>query len=308
MKQFIRNNTFETNSSSMHSLVISKESQLYTKDDLNLRYDVEYSLKYENGMFYLSTREDDMKFGRFPFSVLKDPIEKLRYYVAYYIGTKGDKSKIRTVKRFISKLLNIPYNKIDITSYNYRCDWCEFEYHSKYCKYGYVEHNDTGESVFEYIERNNIKLKDFVFNPNIIVVVDGDEYQEFKKLFQCGIIDTNNLQDISSGKYFWDSKSLKYTMFFLSDINNKRFEEELEDLKLLLKNNWYKYLIIEDFDNWDVETCNKDIKSVNFKNIIKVLKLAKDKGLELILELDTSSKDDYNEILSYFSKIILKTT
>ena len=73
MKQCIRSNTFETNSSSMHSLVISKESQLYTKDDLNLRYDAEYSLKYENGMFYLSTSEDDMKFGRSPFSVLKDP-------------------------------------------------------------------------------------------------------------------------------------------------------------------------------------------------------------------------------------------
>ena len=102
---------------------------------------------------------------------------------------------------------------------------------------------------------------------------------------------------------FWDSRSLKYTMFFLTDINNKRFKEELEDLKLSLQNNWYKYLIIEDFDNWDIESCNKDIKSVNFKNIIKVLKLAKDKDLEICLKLNTSNKEDYKEILSYITKI-----
>ena len=91
MKQIIRNSTFETNSSSMHSLVISKNARPYDSDDLKLH-------SFNDKEYELFGCCDRSTFERYPFEVLRTPKDKLRYYVAYYCGTKRDKNKIKEVK------------------------------------------------------------------------------------------------------------------------------------------------------------------------------------------------------------------
>ena len=90
MKQLIRKNTFETNSSSMHSLVITKTAKPYTKWEKELEY---YGDKFE-----LFGCCDTHTFERHPFEVLSSPKDKLRYYVAHYVGWKQEMHRLDEVE------------------------------------------------------------------------------------------------------------------------------------------------------------------------------------------------------------------
>lgn len=193
MKQIIRNQTFETNSSSMHSLVVVKDPKPYTADELNFdnyRQDEFDLFEYDEGYY-----------ERYPFKVLRTPRDKMKYYVAKYIGISENKEEIKKVKDFLSEQLGIKKSKIKITtadgeeSYGY--------------KYGYVKENDTGENPFVYIEKNKIPMEEFILNPKYVIIVDGDEYQEFRKLFESNILDANNFEYISSGVSFWNQDIYK---------------------------------------------------------------------------------------------------
>ena len=80
MKQIIRKNTFETNSSSMHSLVVVKDPKPYSQSEYGT-----FNACIGNKSFDLF-RYDEGSYERFPFRVLRTPLDKLRYYVAHYIG------------------------------------------------------------------------------------------------------------------------------------------------------------------------------------------------------------------------------
>lgn len=199
MKQIIRNNTFETNSSSMHSLVVVKDPKPYK----NYETLEDWADRDSFDLFWYF----DGTYERTPFRVLRTPVEKLRYYVAHYIGTLGRKSEIPKVINFIHEHTGIPKRKINIKTYD--------DYDNKYVNYGYAGSNDTGEDVFTYIEANNIPMEEFVLNPKYVVIVDGDEYQEFKKLFQSNVIDAENFEYISSGADFWNDSIYSISLFWL---------------------------------------------------------------------------------------------
>lgn len=294
MKQLIRYETFETNSSSMHSLVISKNTRPYDAEELKLYAfgDKEYEL------FGCCDRST---FERYPFEVLRTPKDKLRYYVAYYCGTKRDKNKIKEVKNFIHKYTGVPLKKINITAYEYREKTIDYKYsyHNKFDKYGHVYSNDTGEDVFHYLETHNISMEEFILNPKYTVVVDGDEYRNFKQLFEAGIINCDNLDDISSGKDFWSSDILHYHMYYIQNMskNPDLLKYELDNLKSLLSSKWYKRLEIEDFDIYEEEIITKEMI-----NVLKSI-LTQCKSLEKILILHSKSDDDYKEILPYIDEV-----
>lgn len=201
MKQFIRNNTFETNSSSMHSLVVVKDPKPYKFHETIS----DYADSKEFNLFW----HDDGEYGRFPFKVLRRSLDKLRYYVAHYIGFLGKEELIPKVIDFIHEQTGIDKNKINIKAYS--------DYDSKYDGYGYAGINDTGEDVFTYIEKNNISMEEFVLNPKYIVIVDGDEYQEFKKLFESNILNANDFEYISSGPEFWNDSIYEISLHWLEN-------------------------------------------------------------------------------------------
>lgn len=161
MKQIIRNNTFETNSSSMHSLVVTKQAKKYSRYDLNFG-------TYNDTEFDLFSF-DVPEMERAPFKVMRTPKDKLIYYIGWYIGLKKDYKKVSKVKKFLSKQLNIPINKINISL------------NSEYNKYKYpiVYPNDTGEDVFECLEKHKVSFEEFILDPRYTVIIDGDEYREF---------------------------------------------------------------------------------------------------------------------------------
>ena len=46
----------------------------------------------------------------------------------------------------------------------------------------------------DILKKNNISWKEFLMNPNIIVICDGDEYQVWKGMKNLGIVNENNIK------------------------------------------------------------------------------------------------------------------
>ena len=95
MKMTIRKECFETNSSSMHSIVVTKNKGKYSAKD------IEYRLW--DGI--MNIRMDDNDFGRAPFRMLHDVVDKIKYVIASYIGVYRATKEER--KEFLDNLTDI---------------------------------------------------------------------------------------------------------------------------------------------------------------------------------------------------------
>jgi hypothetical protein len=288
MKQLIRKNTFETNSSSMHSLVITKTAKPYTKWEKELDY---YGDKFE-----LFGCCDTYTFERHPFEVLSSPKDKLRYYVAHYVGWKQEMHRLDEVEDLVQELTGC--SRFDIKLSREEYSWKgELEE-----SYGWAGINDTGEDVFDYIEKNNIPLKEFILDPRYTIIVDGDEYQEFKKLFTKGLIDINNIEYISSGKSFWldniKSFSLYYINRFIEDSVYNELMEELCDYN----NEFIKCIEIHDEDEDIIYSA-----MITFASVLECFKnLSHGRNIPIKLVLKNHTKEDYKPLLKYINEIVTK--
>lgn len=208
MRQIIRSGTFETNSSSMHSLVVLKDPYPYTS--------CEKSFGDASDEYYVFYDEEEY-FGRSPFMILKTPSDKLKYYVAKKLNNASKEEKlsiINDIKSLVSKYTQISKNRIHV-------DALIKDYPHTKPYYSGIEHNDTGEDPFEYLYKNNISLEEFVMNPKYIIFVDGDEYRETEKLFMSGLIDDNNIEYFSLSSLTEFNKELLY-------VHNNWFSESLD--------------------------------------------------------------------------------
>lgn len=290
MKQLIRYSTFETNSSSMHSLVISKKAKPYSKIAKNLYY---YNYDFE-----LFGCCDTVRFERHPFEVLSSPKDKLRYYVAHYVGYKKETQRLKEVEDLVHELTGCSRKNIKLY-YEETEPWRS----GKVVKsYGWAGINDTGEDVFDYIEKNNISLKEFVLDPRYTVIVDGDEYQEFKKLFLKGIIDLDNIEYISSGKHFWIEDIKTFSLYYINMFDNdsfyNEFMEELEDYD----NDFIKLIEIEDED----EKVNHKAMEI-FATALEAFKnLDHCKNIPVKLILKNHNEKDYEPLMKFVNNIETK--
>ena len=297
MKQVIREGTFETNSSSMHSLVITKRVRQYTKEELALNYDP----KYEKEFQLWGYDEDDMYYGRWPFRVLNTPLEKLRYYSAYVLGSykKRKKEDIDRIVNFVMKQTGITDpNKVFLFKRFNLIGQTGFKSKS----YGDVSPNDTGEDPMDFVERKGIDWEDLILNPKYIIIVDGDEIQHFKPLIKSEVIDTDNFEDISSGVDFWNdvNQVICLTWYDFEEIIKNYDAEEIGrktktlDIKITNKEDLVKY---RKFDN---EILNAMTKAKNKNSNIKIRLifeknfLKKNNGIDLS-GIDTSVFDDILE-------------
>lgn len=166
----IRSNTFETNSSSSHSIVINHTGTQV--DDYN-------TLDIKDGVYTIS---GGLEFGRAPFRLLVNVRSKLRFVLAslandYCNGPAAFLTELTEVcKKHYPKL-----EAIKITAK----DWNNDIY------YGDIDHQSSG-LLNTFMSKHRITYEDFIFDPKYIVVIDGDEYDEYVTLIDIGLIDTNN--------------------------------------------------------------------------------------------------------------------
>lgn len=287
----IRRHCFETNSSSMHSLVVSKIIKPYTKEELSLGYtDWEKEQNKDFDLWYWVNR-DEMYYERSPFQVLRTPLEKLRYYVAYTLGgyDKPKKEDIKKIQDFVMKQTGITdRNKIILGKEDE--DYTKPKKSRKNTFYGQVCMNDTGEDPMHYVNKHNISMEDLILNPKYTIIVDGDESHLFKSLFEAGIINAEDLEDISSGADFWnDSDFCLYETAVYKNSEEELKEWIKEGINPLTKNIVFRFEFTEDSE--DEEDINKTQESIKEFN----------KDIEIFKKLIVYAKSLNSNIKSVFS-------
>lgn len=187
----IRGNTFETNSSSSHSLVIlNKDNEEYwTSEEVynHLQYHLE-ECEDKPGKYIYKPRiyEGEGTFNRWPFKVLTRFEDKLFYLWAHspirVYPPKGNREWTRyqreyyKVTNYIKKYL--PWLE--------RVEWDKWYCDEKPCS---EARGFTGA-----LSKAGLTWYEYLFNKNIIVICDGDEYQVWKGMKNLGIVNENNIK------------------------------------------------------------------------------------------------------------------
>lgn len=169
----IRKNVFETNSSSSHSIVMTKAN--YTTPD---KIDPEWRLR--GGVLDFSYWEEDLEFGRSPFDILANWYHRLCYAIASYGVEHIDEIKDICKKHIVG------FEDFKFKTHQYSDD-------DEEPNYGYVDHQSMG-LLQHFLDVNSIKLEDFIFNDKFIVIIDGDEYNIFNTMYEINLIDKNFIE------------------------------------------------------------------------------------------------------------------
>lgn len=185
----VRLNTFETNSSSSHSFVITDFEGRYSQEEI-----MNHIYLSKDGKVIMW--ESRLEFGRSPFDFLNTFESKTRYAIASSNG------------RLVPQIVEV-WKK-------YVPGFSHFEFHEKYRvwdeeKQDYVD-TDEDNPVYEYgytddymiegwLKKYNVSVEDFLTMKRYIVVVDGDEYQIKDKIFNSGLMDTSHIIHDSYAEY-----------------------------------------------------------------------------------------------------------
>lgn len=180
MKQ-IRFNTFETNSSSSHSFVITDFEGRYSQEEI-----MEHVFLWEGGKAVMWP--SDLEFGRSPFDFLNNFASKTRYAIAASNG------------RLVPQIVEV-WKK-------YVPGFSHFEFDEKYRvwdeeKQKYVD-TDEDNPVYEYgytddymiegwLKKYNVSVEDFLTMKRYIVVCDGDESCIWDRVRDSGLIDKSHI-------------------------------------------------------------------------------------------------------------------
>ena len=269
----IRKGCFETNSSSMHSLAIWKKCKPYDDYELSLGTKYDNDSDKENGTFELLDwtchDEADYSFYRYPYRQLTTPIEKLRYIVGWYLDYEypdGDyekepvyKFKDEDVEKELIRLIEkyTGYKKVQWYKEEETLTVPPGKKYRKWIKekvYPDTSYdNDTGEDVMHFVRRKGITLEDLIFKPNYSIQVDGDEYCEFADMFKFGMINIDNLEDISSGIDYWTDNIQTF------------YPQHILDKPYFIKDDDRSYA--ELFDTWLKENNRKVIEIESFEEL-----------------------------------------
>jgi hypothetical protein len=191
MKQ-IRQNVFETNSSSSHSISIRKADHYVTHDELLKEFALD--IKYKDCRFY----DFELIFGRSPFEVLSSFKEKLRFAFASYSGLNDADAEMRKeIRNIIDEVLpelgEIQFD--EKINYCYNEDYTEQFEKERVPFYGQIDHQSMGV-LSCFLKRKNISMKEFLTNTKYVVFIDGDEYQVKEHLFDIGLFHLDDFEEI----------------------------------------------------------------------------------------------------------------
>ena len=248
MKKVIRRNCWETNSSSQHSIIVTKNDMHVSTDELivNENYNNynEETLYMHNGKLYLHDIDDG--YGRYPFRFLTTFEEKLKYAMCEYMGCfYGDEQEfldkynefLEIVGEIVPSFEDFDINTKDVDIYT-DLDGNELKHNQ--IKYDHYD-KDRKESVFTYVDKDDNKQ----------YAILSDNYLEVPRI---GMIDH---QSMGLLKNFLKDKGIDLKEF----LTNKRYVividgDEYCDFSKYLKSG----LINKDFILEQYGTTDNDVK------------------------------------------------
>ena len=193
MKRVIRRGVFETNSSSMHSIVV-------TKNDV---CDKDYLKYYPRSKRKISVWEGDLEFERSPFNILATAIHKFRYAIASFLGnaTYEHLSKDGEPDDYLLEMM-VSFNSLASSIFD-GCEGINYPDNLDYYSFGHVDH-ESCRLLERFLKIENISLEEFIKNPKYIVVIDGDEYQVFNSMKKAGLIREEDIvKEVCNDDYFY---------------------------------------------------------------------------------------------------------
>lgn len=175
----IRDNTFETNSSSSHSLIITDFDDKYTPEEMM------------KGIYLWEDKETRMhesglEFYRSPFSLLATFESKSRYAIASSQGHLADEVE----KIWYKYIPNFNGFKFDMKTEEYDYDkkeWVDLD-EPKPIYGGTDDYQIEG-----WLKSYNVSLEDFLTMRRYMVVCDGDEYREWYHILDSGLVDKSHI-------------------------------------------------------------------------------------------------------------------
>lgn len=212
MKQ-VRYGCFETNSSSMHSLIIMNRDEYYTKEELT------------KGIYTTSDgtwdiwNEDSLYFGRSPFRTLSTFKDKWMYACASLVKEYKDNTfkelesivykyipnltaiKLPKTTRYIPKLED-GKTKEEMKKFilereekwGLKLDFWSPD-NSNYWSYYTIATGAVDEDILSgFLKKNNITLEEFLTNKKYIVVQDGDEHGYWQDIKDTGLINMDMIE------------------------------------------------------------------------------------------------------------------
>ena len=194
----IRTNVFETNSSSLHSIIITPSTdndRTYSLD--NDRTAVAYDC-INNKVHTSGWRFYNGEFGRSPFEILREPKDKMLYAMADGVITVQEAyemAKKHEPEVQFFELTVETYKKLENVVIIYLYDgekWFKRKmYHDAWKKakplkhYGSVDHQSSG-MLESFLKKKNITVDDFVYGNQYTIIIDGDEYDFIGMLESLG--------------------------------------------------------------------------------------------------------------------------
>ena len=186
MKQ-IRQNVFETNSSSSHSLVITTNNEYYTREEINEDFYVT-----KEGIVRLW--ESSLEFYRSPFDMLVTFMDKLRYAIASSGGNLVDECR-ELCRKYVDGFVDFKFDTKDYIWDSTVKDYVEAE--NPLPNYG-----GTDDYQIEgWLKHYNISLEEFLTNKRYIVIVDGDEYCVWDNIKNSGLVEVTKILHDSREEY-----------------------------------------------------------------------------------------------------------
>lgn len=175
----IRDNTFETNSSSSHSLIITDFDGKYTPEEMMKGI---YLWEDKETRMY----ESNLEFYRSPFSLLATFESKSRYAIASSQGHLADEVE-KIWRKYIPNFNGFKFD-MKTEEYNYdKKEWVDLD-EPKPIYGGTDDYQIEG-----WLKGYNVSLEDFLTMRRYMVVCDGDEYREWHHILDSGLVDKSHI-------------------------------------------------------------------------------------------------------------------
>lgn len=175
----IRDNTFETNSSSSHSLIITDFDGKYTPEEMMKGI---YLWEDKETRMY----ESSLEFYRSPFSLLATFESKSRYAIASSQGHLADEVE-KIWHKYIPNFNGFKFD-METEEYDYdKKEWVDLDEPKPI--YGGTD----DYQIEDWLKSYNVSLEDFLTMRRYMVVCDGDEYREWYHILDSGLVDKSHI-------------------------------------------------------------------------------------------------------------------
>lgn len=223
-----RLHTFETNSSSAHTMIIMNQEKITTDEEINLYIStIHKKLKSKDGSFYFPISVGNGFDSTF--EILYKWYEKVNYLVAS-LQSEYEEDIINALKTRIPNLKGFALTVCDKDGFieehieKYTDSLCVYD--PKYNDddlFGTVDHqsNDMAENILtclkeqeQYKGKSNVDiLAEIIFSNNFIIVTDSDGDPTFDRLFVNNFFqDALNSSKIYKEQYYYDKTTGKSTI------------------------------------------------------------------------------------------------